>query len=772
MNHFIEQDFFGILAFIQQSFVIPLVINLLTTGIVIYGLYYRKMPITIPIKEMTYLFVIIGISIINALAKYRNRFLLQATGSYEYARFTASWRTRLQLTLLETDEPRGDIFDDDSFKWVWRNRLGLKYNIKGLPLKPYQNFEWFHHLFSGQDDTPGYYQNRFSAGIEYKFAKQHMLEAGYSYSVIQLLFFSLFILFVWSGCLKDPELQQKPEEADPYTAVQPGNDIASGIDLLDGIMPLRYAFSADGRRLITGAGQRSDFYDIDHIRRVDLTFPQSNWWSQLTSNYSSGKDIPARMTYDGTELAYNIGVHFKGFTSYSQNRTEKKSFRLSLDYENDQKVGEYKNLKFHCAYSDNAFMREVIYGAVNQRYIPQVSSNYIDLYINGAYWGIYINMQHIDNNFLREWFLSKNGSRWRANGGGGGGMPGGGGRPGGGMPGGGGMGAGTSSLNYLGDKGSSYESYYSLKKTTRNDPWQDLANVCKALNQTSSSELEAKVSEVLDLDRTLWYLACEIIFTDDDSYVEKGGMDYYIFWETATGRLTPLEWDGNEVLHSSNTSWSPFYHETSTNYPLLNKLLAVPNIRQRYLAHFRTILEESFNPDAMNDLIDRNAARIDAYINADPKKMMTYAQFTNEVTNLKTIIRTRYNYLTSNAEVNVKGLTISDVQWSVNGESWAQPSQDEQILVTAKISGDNGVSSVYLYGSTGLAGNFSPIEMFDDGNHDDGQANDGLYGCYIPAQNEGVRVRFYIEATAANSVKTKTYEPAGAEHDVYTFVVL
>ena len=110
--------------------------------------------------------------------EYRNRFFLQATGSYEYARFTASWRTRMQLTLMETDEPRGDLFDDDSYRWVWRNRFGLKYNIKGLPLKPYANIELFHNLFSGSE-TGGYYQNRFSLGIEYKLAKQHTLEAGY-----------------------------------------------------------------------------------------------------------------------------------------------------------------------------------------------------------------------------------------------------------------------------------------------------------------------------------------------------------------------------------------------------------------------------------------------------------------------------------------------------------------------------------------------------------------------------------------------------------------
>ena len=116
MNLF-EQDFFSVDIMVQKhliDFVIPLAINLIVTGIIIYGLYYRKVhrkdyftafslisitvfflvflldnnklqiglalgmfavfgiiryrTISIPIKEMTYLFVIIGISVINALA--------------------------------------------------------------------------------------------------------------------------------------------------------------------------------------------------------------------------------------------------------------------------------------------------------------------------------------------------------------------------------------------------------------------------------------------------------------------------------------------------------------------------------------------------------------------------------------------------------------------------------------------------------------------------------------------------------------------------------
>jgi hypothetical protein len=108
---------------------------------------------------------------------YRNRFKVQAIGSYKYARFTASWRTRMQLTLMETDAPRGDIFEDDSYKWVWRNRFGLKYDIKKSPLKPYINVELFNHLFSDLESS--YYKNRFSIGAEYRLNKRHSLEAGY-----------------------------------------------------------------------------------------------------------------------------------------------------------------------------------------------------------------------------------------------------------------------------------------------------------------------------------------------------------------------------------------------------------------------------------------------------------------------------------------------------------------------------------------------------------------------------------------------------------------
>lgn len=65
----------------------------------------------------------------------------------------------------------------------------------------------------------------------------------------------------------------------------------------------------------------------------------------------------------------------------------------------------------------------------------------------------------------------------------------------------------------------------------------------------------------MDIDGTLWYLAQELMFSDDDGYVFKGKMDYYLFLEKESGRMIPLEFDGNSSMNLKNVEWSPFMNE-------------------------------------------------------------------------------------------------------------------------------------------------------------------------------------------------------------------
>jgi len=61
--------------------------------------------------------------------------------------------------------------------------------------------------------------------------------------------------------------------------------------------------------------------------------------------------------------------------------------------------------------------------------------------------------------------------------------------------------------------------------------------------------------------------------------------------------------------------------------------------------------------------------------------------------------------------------------------------------------------------------------MYDDGQHQDGAANDGVFGGQIPGFSTGTLVRFYLEAAAINTAKTVAYLPVGAEHDVFYYNV-
>ena len=109
---------------------------------------------------------------------YRNRFRVQSRFSYNFAQFTADWRARMQLTMMEKENERiGFSFDDEYNIWVLRNRFRLRYNIIKIPLQPYISFEIFHQLFSDLENS--YFQNRLTLGTNYKINNQHSVALDY-----------------------------------------------------------------------------------------------------------------------------------------------------------------------------------------------------------------------------------------------------------------------------------------------------------------------------------------------------------------------------------------------------------------------------------------------------------------------------------------------------------------------------------------------------------------------------------------------------------------
>lgn len=535
-------------------------------------------------------------------------------------------------------------------------------------------------------------------------------------------------------------------------------------------LPPQMTYTPDEHRLTTGGVELSGFYDEANINTIELFFDQNNFWQLMESNYNSGTDLGAQAIINGDTLEHEVGVRFKGTTSYFLTFGEdKKSFNITLDFaDDDQDYEGYETLNLNNCFDDPTFMKEVLFYHFSRRHIPIANANFTRLFINGEDWGIYPNVQQLNGEFFDEWFLSNDGTSWRALdpdfgfGPGGGGGGGGGGNP---------FGTGFSSLNWLGNDVSEYEDWYTLKRTSKDEPWEDLVHVCDVLNNTPLADLEVAANEVMDIDRTLWFLAHETVFSDDDGYIYKGGMDYYLYWEPETGRMVPQEYDANSVMFNDHADWSPFYHENDSDYVLMNRLYAVPELRQRYLAHMRTIIAESLDQATFDAQVDIYTDLIEELVEDDPKKLYSYTQFLNGVEALKSFVEDRREFLLAYPEVEADGLEISDVSFSADGSPFTYPDAGQTVNVTARIDGAMGVLAVQLYHGTGFVGKFEKQEMFDDGAHGDGAAGDGIFGAELPAYGNGIYVRFYIEAVADDAAKTVTYDPIGAEHDVYMYRV-
>jgi hypothetical protein len=516
-------------------------------------------------------------------------------------------------------------------------------------------------------------------------------------------------------------------------------------------------FSEDGHMLLTGGIEDSGLYNTQKVKTIFLYFSQPDYWQLMDSLYWTWtkEEIPATMVVDG--ITYDsVGVRFKGQSSYQEiPGSPKKSFSISMDFVyGGQTLMGYKSLNLHNCYKDESFMREVFYENRIKNHIPAAKAAFARLFINGENWGLYANVQQINKFFFKQWYLSSKGTSWRAERDDGQWAP---------------DGNGKSALNYLGTDTVLYQEEYDLKFTDKASPWNDLLSACDALNNPPLPDLPGSLPPVLDIDRALWFLASEILFADDDSYVQKGRVDYYFYWEKETGRIAPQEYDGNGVMNPDNLTWSPFYHEENVNYPLMNRLFSVPEYRQRYLAHLRTLIKEYFTPSSADSIIDSYKTLIDTIVQNDSKKLYTYQDFLDEIPLLKTFISDRKNFLENNPEVAQPGPVISDVAWYADGIPWAAPAAMQNALVRAKIISGAGVYRVNLYYSDKLVGNFSKVQMFDDGQHGDLLPADGIYVASIPGMPEGTGVRFYVEAVAGNQSQTVSYDPPGAEHNVYFY---
>jgi hypothetical protein len=220
------------------------------------------------------------------------------------------------------------------------------------------------------------------------------------------------------------------------------------------------------------------------------------------------------------------------------------------------------------------------------------------------------------------------------------------------------------------------------------------------------------------------------------------------------------------------TSLDPMSNSTSTNHPLIVKMLSNPMYKRMYMAHLRTIVQENFASQAYLTMANDLRTTIDASVQSDPYKFYTYTQFQNSLTTdipgggppgstipgLQNLMSGRTTYFSTNSNYNLVAPTISAF-----GASNITPAFGETIYLTATCSNE---STVYLGYRSNHQLKFNRVQMFDDGAHGDGAAGDHVYGYQVTIVGAIFEYYIYAENSTAG-----LFSPQRAEHEYHTLTI-
>lgn len=502
--------------------------------------------------------------------------------------------------------------------------------------------------------------------------------------------------------------------------------------------------------LLSGPALAQDLYDTSVLRTFNLTFADSNWEQILRNNYASETLLSADLEIDG-KVYPNVGVRIRGNTSYTAlpSGSQKFSLKIKMDFvDPEQELLGHDTINLNNAFTDPTFCREVAYNNYVAQFIPHPRANHALVTINGENWGVYVNTQQPDKDMLRDYFEDEDGVRIKcAN------------NP---------FGPG---LQYQGTNPNNYNSYEIQNDGGLANPLAELIAACNAVTNGSPLNWESEIDTVFAVDPSIWSLVCENMLADDDSYVNKG-CDFMTYQNPIDGRMHLLQRDANETFKAPD--WSVVRNFNSNSKPVLSNVLDAPELRQRYMAHYRTILQDmswdTFGPEflAMRDLIDQ-------HVQDDPKRLYSYTAFVNNFTStvnigggfgggniigLQQFFDQRSALLMSNNELTASGPIIMEPV--VSDEA---PDPSDAVYIAAQVeSSGSPVQKVELFYRADATMTYQRAQMLDDGLSGDGSAGDGVYGVLVPVSaSSGQRVDYYVMATSGNTYGSLSFMPELSE---------
>jgi len=345
----------------------------------------------------------------------------------------------------------------------------------------------------------------------------------------------------------------------------------------------------------------ADIYAQDILPTFEVEMTQDDW-NALVYEFEHWQDLenqgkPIKNYYPITTFRYkdeaikNAMIRLRGYPPGWT--SSKMQFNVSFKEINSElRFHGLRQIDLSAADNDPTILRNRLGFSIFQDIrIPASCVNNAKLVINGEYYGLYANLEHIDKEFLQRNFGKKD------------------------------------------DDGNLYK--FEALKTN-----EDVGDTSD-LDQFQSAKDLADLDKILDLDESVLEWAGEAVMPHIDGFW-VGGANYYLYHHPTRGFLF-FPYDIDYAFEAGDFNADPITYTVPWGFGKPAQFTIVvsdPGWFQKYLDDLEFVLA-AYNTDTVLNRIDEWAAQISDAVSEDPNRPFSFDDHNNEVQKLRNFIGDR-----------------------------------------------------------------------------------------------------------------------------------
>ena len=476
----------------------------------------------------------------------------------------------------------------------------------------------------------------------------------------------------------------------------------------------------------------------DVIPRIDISIaPDSLEWMFESTNLNSNHHIKVDMIFDNGDVrdtVIDVGFRLRGNTS---RQAAKKSFKLSFNtYVPGREFYGLEKMNVNGEHNDPSLIRsKVSWDILRLAGVPAPRSNHVDLYINDEYYGIYINVEHIDDEFVDNRFGSDEGNLYKC--------------------------LWPADLVYLGSDPNLYKfknggrRAYDLKTNTGDDNYSDIAYFIDVLNNTSPTDLLCELDKVLNVDNMIRAMVVDILIGNWDGPLYNKN-NFYLYNNPVSGKFEfiPYDLDNTFGIDWFGRDWGTRniydWGRHGEARPLYFNLLANEEIRNRFSYYFDLFIENFYNEEVLYPGINETRDNISSRVAADPFRPLdygfSYEDFLDsygEKINYHHVSYGLRPFITARKFASLSQLDVRNISPVITNTDVS--GNVGEFIVKSMIVDDGSVDLVEACFSQGGT-NYDCVKLEDNGVYPDEVASDGVYSGILVLDDYNGNLDYYIRA--------------------------